>query len=63
MIVEIEVKNVYGILTVYPVNETAKVFAEIANTKTLTHTTLCHIEKLGYEINEVVTPKILWKSN
>ena len=46
----IEVRNVYGIATVYPVCEAAKLFAQIAGTKTLTHHTLALAERLGYLI-------------
>lgn len=60
MIVEISVKNIYGKLTVYPVNAAAKKFAEIAGTTTLTHDVLCKIEALGFEIKDV-TVSASWK--
>ncbi len=50
MHITIEVKSVYGTMKCYPVCEQAKIFAQIAGTNTLTHTTLCKIERLGYEI-------------
>lgn len=46
----VEIKNVYGNETIYPANDAAKVFAEIAGTKTLTRTTLKLAQKLGYAI-------------
>lgn len=46
----IQVKNNYGVLTAYPVCDTAKQFAQIAGTKTLTHQVLQIIEKMGYDI-------------
>lgn len=48
--ITIQVKDVYGVQTVYPMCDDAKRFAEIAGTKTLTHRTLCQIESLGFEI-------------
>ncbi|HZT12702.1 MAG TPA: hypothetical protein VFA29_07855 [Candidatus Baltobacteraceae bacterium] len=60
MTIQIEVKNVYGELKVYPACEKAALFAKIAGTKTLTHHTLCQIEALGYEIiNATESP--CWK--
>jgi hypothetical protein len=50
MKIQIEVKNVYGNKVVYPICETAKKFAELTQTKQLTHKALCIIEALGYEI-------------
>lgn len=57
--ITIQVKDVYGVPTVYPVCEAAKLFADIAGTKTLTHRTLTQIEALGYEI--VQAPVVGWK--
>lgn len=52
-VVHVRVMDVYGKRVVYPVCEKAKVFASIADTKTLTETTLRCIRKLGYEIHPV----------
>lgn len=52
-VVEIEVRNVYGNFTIYPINEAAKLFAEIAGTKTLTNKTLALAERMGFAIKEV----------
>lgn len=46
--ITVQVKNVYGEDKVYPVCEKAKLFAEIAGTKTLTESTLKKIKQLGY---------------
>lgn len=54
--IQIEVRDVYGVQTVYPVCEAAKLFASIAGTKTLTHRVLCDIEALGFEIVQVAKP-------
>lgn len=54
--VEITVKSVYGKETVYPANDTAKKFAEIAGTTSMTHSLLCQIEALGFLIEDV-TPR------
>lgn len=53
MIIEYEVKNVYGVLKAYPVNTAAKIFAEIAGTKTLCVTVLQRAQELGHEIKQV----------
>jgi hypothetical protein len=55
LIVKIESK--YGRTLIYPVNDTAKTFAELINQKTLgpDHVTL--IKTLGYEI-EIEHPKL-----
>ena len=50
LVISVRVTDVYGKRVVYPVCEKAKVFADIANTKTLTDTTLRCIQKLGYGI-------------
>jgi hypothetical protein len=48
----VEVKDVYGKPLVYPVSEEAKLFAIIAESKTLTPRVLKIIDSLGYEIWE-----------
>jgi len=60
MQITIEIKNNYGVNTVYPVCETAKHFAAIAGTKTLTVQVLKIIEGMGYTINEQQQPTF-WK--
>jgi hypothetical protein len=57
MMIQVSVKSVYGNDTVYPVCEKAKLFADIAGTKTLTHATLCLIERMGYTIEQVSEAK------
>ena len=47
----VRVTSVYGAKTIYPVCETAKIFADIAGTKTLKPTTINSIKALGYTIN------------
>ena len=57
LIAIVKVKDVYGNRTIYPVNETANVFAQIAGTKTLTMPTINKMKTLGYEVlvqNEVL---------
>ena len=50
MNIQVEIKNVYGIELIYPICSSAKTFADIANTKTLTFETIQLIKKLGYTI-------------
>lgn len=53
MIVQIQIRSVYGVKLIYPHNHAAKVFASIAGTKTLTKAVLDDIRLLGYEIHHV----------
>jgi hypothetical protein len=46
----IHIRNVYGEDKAYPVCERAKLFADIAGTKTLRPADLNCIQKLGYKI-------------
>ena len=50
--ITVTVRRVYGNPVIYPACPTAKNFARIAGTKTLTLDTLRHIKALGYTINE-----------
>lgn len=50
MIISVEIKNVYGAEKIYPACNTSKLFADIANTKTLTRGVLQTIKALGYSI-------------
>jgi hypothetical protein len=52
----IEKKQVYGNEVFYPVNDQAKLFAKIANTKTLLRSTILTAKELGYTI-EVKQPE------
>lgn len=51
----IEIKTVYGQKAYVPLCETAKTFAEIAGTKTLTRQTIDAMKRLGYTINVAQT--------
>jgi hypothetical protein len=46
----VEIKSVYGNEAIYPVCAQAKLFAEIANTKTLTTKTINTIKDLGFKV-------------
>ena len=50
MTITIQIKNVYGNETIYPVCEKAKIFAALAGTKTLTLVAIAQIKLLGYAI-------------
>lgn len=43
-------KSVYGVTNFYPVCDGAKLFAELAGTKTLTRQSLNIIKRLGYAV-------------
>ena len=50
MHIQVEIKNVYGKELIYPICASAKIFADIADTKTLTFETIQLIKRLGYTI-------------
>lgn len=54
----VEIKNVYGVQTVYPICAQAKFFAALAGTKTLTAQAIRLIKQQGYTIT-AVTPEIV----
>lgn len=45
----VQIKNVYGNETIYPVDDTAKRIAHLAGTKTLTRQTINIAKALGFE--------------
>ena len=49
--ITVKIRNVYGEDKIYPVSDQAKLFANIAGTKTLTDYTIAKIKELGYTIN------------
>lgn len=59
MEIKVQVRSVYGNDLVYPACPDAARFAEIAGTKTLSHSVLCLIEALGYTIIQT-TPSVTW---
>lgn len=48
--IKVKIKNIYGKDTVYPVCKDSFLFARLADTKTLTRSTLENIKALGYAI-------------
>jgi glutamate formiminotransferase len=52
-VVQVSVRMVYGVPSIYPVNEAAKIFAAIAGTKTIQTQTLAKAKALGYRIDQV----------
>lgn len=50
MSITVSYRDVYGVTKVYPVCERAKLFADLAGTKTLTDHALRTIQRLGYSI-------------
>jgi hypothetical protein len=57
MKIEIEIRDIYGIRTIYPACETSRLLARLANTKTITRQALETIKALGYQI-EVKQPEV-----
>jgi hypothetical protein len=57
MNITVTVRDIYGIPTIYPACETAKLLARLANTKTLTRQALETIKALGYTVT-VKAPSI-----
>lgn len=53
MIIQIEIRNVYGNESMYPANDAARHFAAIAGTKTLKSDTIRHAKALGYSVEVV----------
>jgi hypothetical protein len=51
-ILTVRAREVYGVRTYYPADDTARTFARIAGTKTLTRDTIDQIKKLGYAIEQ-----------
>jgi hypothetical protein len=49
--INVEVRDVYGQTVFYPMCDKAKLFAQIAGTKTLTTDVLNKIRELGYSIS------------
>ena len=48
--ITVEIKQVYGNEKIYPHCNTAKTFADIAGTKTLTREVIAHVKSLGYTV-------------
>lgn len=57
MTITVTIKNVYGTETIYPVCEKAKIFADLAGTRTLTRCAIERIKRLGYAVT--VQPQTL----
>lgn len=51
--VQLKVKQNYGNQALYPANEQAQIFADIAGTKTLTIQVVKQILKLGYTVEYI----------
>lgn len=52
MQITVEVKNVYGVINVYPTCHVGDTFAAIAGTKTLTDQTRALMKQLGYTFTQ-----------
>lgn len=54
MVVQIEVKVVYGMETIYPANDKARIFAALAGKKTLNSGDLIRVRELGFSVERVM---------
>lgn len=53
----VTIKNVYGTEMIYPANDAAHIFANIARQKTLSRETLKNAKALGYDV-QVMQPTL-----
>jgi hypothetical protein len=58
MLIQVEARNVYGKLMIYPINDAAHILADIAGTKTIAPEVLAKAKKLGHEVREVAVAKL-----
>lgn len=58
VVLEIEVKSIYGVNKIYPVNQAAKTLANIAGTKTLSEQDIIDAQSLGLVVVEVAARKL-----
>jgi hypothetical protein len=57
MNVQVNIKQVYGVERIYPINDKAIFLTQLTNKKTLDSKDIELIKKLGYQI-EVITKKL-----
>jgi hypothetical protein len=57
MNIQVNIKQVYGVDRIYPVNDKAIILTQLTNKKTLDKRDIELIKRLGYEI-EVITNKL-----
>lgn len=58
MIIQVCGRSVYGQIKIYPVNDPAKVLAELVGQKTLSQVDLARAEALGLKVEFVADPKM-----
>lgn len=59
MNIQVEIRSVYGVKTVYPVCDIAKRLATLSGNKTLTTSAIITIKQLGYTIDIVHPMEVL----
>tara|TARA_R110002050_G_scaffold275281_1_gene419976 strand:- start:126 stop:299 length:174 start_codon:yes stop_codon:yes gene_type:complete len=57
MELEVQIKNVYGVERIYPINDTAINFSNLTRKKTLEQNDINLIKKLGFKI-KVITKQL-----
>lgn len=58
MKITIEIRDIYGIRTIYPACQTSRLLARLAGTKTITRHALETIKALGYTV-EIKQPEVI----
>lgn len=60
MDIEVEVRNIYGKKTVYPVCRTATLLAKLSGNKTFTESAITTLKQLGYKFKVIQPEEKLW---
>lgn len=59
-VIQVMIRRVYGVDKVYPVCDTAKIFADIAGSITLLEQDLVRIQQLGYKVHVISEEPPKW---
>jgi len=57
-LLEVSIKTVYGVERIYPMNDAAKMLANLLGRKTFNTKDLESLKNLGYEIKQVESKKL-----
>lgn len=59
LVIQVEIRNVYGEDRIYPICDKAKRFATMLGQQTLTQKDISHIKALGYTVEVIQQKKVL----